>query len=144
VNVEKIQSNIQLPPELQDAYERVVAAGMKVLFSKETHPMVLEQLDGPGDMATKIGEGIARVVVFLFNESNGTMPEDVIVPAGILLILKASEFINQSGLGEVSDEEVGRAMEIMISALFDGFGADRSEFDAAMAEDGAAMPEAMV
>jgi hypothetical protein len=135
VNTEEIQNSIQLPPELQDAYDRVVAAGMKVLFSKETHASMLEQLEAPGDMPTKLGEGIARVIVFLFNESNGTMPQEVIVPAGILLVLKAAEFINKSNLGKVSDEEIGTAVEVMIDSLFEQFGEDRSQLDAALAQE---------
>jgi hypothetical protein len=135
MNIDEIQSKIQLPPELQDAYTRVVAAGMKVLFSKQTHDLMLEQLNAPGDNATKLGQGIARVIVFLFNESNGTMPQDVIVPAAMLLLMKAADFINKSGKGQVSDEEIGQAMEILIDSLFEGFGADRSELDAAMSQE---------
>ena len=48
MNVQEIQDKIQLPPELQDAYTRVVAAGMKILFSKQTHKMMLDQLQAPG------------------------------------------------------------------------------------------------
>jgi hypothetical protein len=86
-------------------------------------------------MPTKLGEGIARVIVFLFNESNGTMPQEVIVPAGILLVLKAAEFINKSNLGKVSDEEIGTAVEVMIDSLFEQFGEDRSQLDAALAQE---------
>jgi hypothetical protein len=96
---------------------------------------MLEQLNAPGDNATKLGQGIARVIVFLFNESNGTMPQDVIVPAAMLLLMKAADFINKSGKGQVSDEEIGQAMEILIDSLFEGFGADRSELDAAMSQE---------
>jgi hypothetical protein len=138
MNAEEIQSKIQLPPEMQDAYARVVAAGMKVLFSKQTHDVMLQQLNAPGDNATKLGQGIAKVIVFLFNESNGTMPQEVIVPAAMILLIKAADFVNQSGKGQVSDEEVGRAMEILIDSLFEGFGADRAELDTAMSQEVAA------
>lgn len=135
MNIDDVQNNIQLPPEMQDAYARVVAAGMKVLFSKQTHDAMLQQLSAPGDTATKLGQGIAKVIVFLFNESNGTMPQDVIVPAAMILLLKAADFVNQSGKGQVSDEEIGRAMEVLIDSLFEGFGEDRSEFDAALGQE---------
>lgn len=135
MNVEEIQSKLQLPPELQDAYDRVVAAGMKVLFSKDTHQFMLDQINAPGEASQKLGAGIAKVVVFLFNESNGTMPQEVIVPAAMLLLLKAADFINKSGKGEISDEEIGMAMEVLIDSLFEGFGEDRSELDAAMNQE---------
>lgn len=134
MNIQEVQEGIQLPPELQDAYERVVAAGMKVLFSKETHKYMLEQLDAPGSNAEKLGKGIAKVMVFLYNESNGSMPQEILVPAAMILLLRAAEFVNESGKGQVADEEIGQAMEILIDSLFEGFGADRSEFDAALAQ----------
>ncbi len=135
MNSKDIESKIQLPPELRNAYERVVAAGMKVLFSKQTHKYMLDQLQAPGSNAEKLGQGIAKVMVFLFNESNGTMPQEVIVPAAMLLVMKAADFINESGKGKITDEEIGQAMEILVDALFEGFGADRSELDAAMAQE---------
>jgi hypothetical protein len=135
MNIEDVQNNLQLPPELQDAYDRVVAAGMKVLFSKETHQYMLDQIQAPGQAAEKLGQGIAKVVVFLFNESNGTLPQDVIVPAALLLLLKAADFINKSGKGEISDEEIGQAVEVLISSLFEGFGEDPAQLDAALAQE---------
>lgn len=135
MNLKDIEGQIKLPPELQNAYERVVAAGMKVLFSKETHKFMLDQLQAPGSNAEKLGQGIAKVMVFMFNESNGTMPQEVIVPAAMLLLLKAADFVNQSGKGKITDEEIGQAMEILIDSLFEGFGADRAELDAAMAQE---------
>jgi hypothetical protein len=135
MNIKDVEDKIQLPPELQDAYERVVAAGMKVLFSKETHQFMLDQLQAPGGNAEKLGQGIAKVMVFLFNESNGSMPQEVLIPAAMLLLLKAADFVNQSKMATVTDEEIGQAMEIMIDSMFEGFGVDRSEFDAAMAQE---------
>lgn len=135
MNIDEVQSKIQLPPEMQDAYTRVVAAGMKVMFSKETHDAMLQQLNAPGDTATKLGQGIAKVILFLFNESNGTMPQEVIVPAAMILLIKAAEFVNQSGKGQVSDEEIGQAMEVLIDSLFEGFGEDRAQLDSAMAQE---------
>jgi hypothetical protein len=129
INTDEIQNSFQLPPEMQDAYQRLLAAGMKVLFSKETHELILAELEGEGDITIKLGEGVARIVVYLFSESNGTLPEEVIVPAGMILLLKAAEFINESDKGEISDEAVGQAMEIMIRSLFEGFGEDMSQLE---------------
>ena len=74
-------------------------------------------------------------MVYMFNESNGTMPQEIIVPAAMLLLLKAADFVNQSGKGNISDEEIGQAMEILIDSLFDGLGVDRGELDAAMTQE---------
>jgi hypothetical protein len=44
LDTETIKENIKMPPELQEAYERVVIAGMKVMFSKESHKLMLDEL----------------------------------------------------------------------------------------------------
>ena len=48
ISVESVRSEMNIPPELQNAYERVVVAGMKVMFSKETNKYVLKALESEG------------------------------------------------------------------------------------------------
>jgi len=119
---DKVAEGIKMPPELQEAYERVVIAGMKVMFSKQTHQYFIDQLQAEGQMAQKLGQGVAGLMMFLFKESNQTIPPEVIIPAGIRLLTKAADFINQSGKAKVSNQEIGDAMELMITTLLTQFG----------------------
>ena len=122
INTETIKKNIKMPPELQEAYERVVIAGMKVMFSKESHKLMLDELQKEGPVGQKLGMGIAGLMLLLFKESNQTMPPQVIIPAGINLLSRAADFIRKSEIEKITNADIGEAMEVMISTILQKFG----------------------
>jgi hypothetical protein len=118
MNADLLQKNIsaKLDPAKQNALERIVLAGMKVMFSPQTHQMMLQELDGPGDIVTKLAEGIAKLMGLLFQQSKGSMPGDLLIPAGGILMAKACEFLNLSGT-PVTDDQMGQAMVKMTQII---------------------------
>ncbi len=119
---EVIQQNIQMPPELQEAYERVVLAGMKALFSEGSNREMLKRLEGKGPIGLRLGKGIATLLLLLYSESNKTLPQAVIIPAGTYLIAQAADFLNQSGIEKLSNTDIGEAMATFVEATIQGFG----------------------
>jgi hypothetical protein len=124
LDTQAIKDNIKMPPELQEAYERVVIAGMKVMFSKESHKLMLDELQKEGPMGQKLGTGIAGLMLLLVKESNGTLPPEVIVPAGINLLTRAADFIRKSKIEKITNGDIGEAMEVFISTVLEKFGVD--------------------
>jgi hypothetical protein len=124
LDTQAIKDNIKMPPELQEAYERVVIAGMKVMFSKESHKLMLDELQKEGPMGQKLGTGIAGLMLLLVKESNGTLPPEVIVPAGINLLTRAADFIRKSKIEKITNGDIGDAMEVFISTILEKFGVD--------------------
>lgn len=122
IDTETIKKNINMPPELQEAYERVVIAGMKIMFSKESHKLMLDELQKEGPIGQKLGTGIAGLMLLLFKESNQTMPPEVIIPAGINLLSRAADFIRKSQIEKITNADIGDAMEVMISTILQKFG----------------------
>jgi len=124
LDTEAIKENIKMPPELQEAYERVVIAGMKVMFSKQSHKLMLDELQKEGPMGQKLGMGIAGLMLLLIKESNGTIPPEVVVPAGINLLTRAADFIRKSKIEKITNGDIGDAMEVFISTILEKFGVD--------------------
>lgn len=122
IDTETIKNNINMPPELQEAYERVVIAGMKVMFSKESHKLMLDELQKEGPIGQKLGMGIAGLMLLLVKESNGTIPPEVIIPAGINLLARAADFIRKSEIEKITNGDIGDAMEVFISTILEKFG----------------------
>lgn len=127
LNADVIKQNIQMPPELQEAYERVVIAGMKVMFSKDSHQLMLQQLQQGGSMGERLGKGVAGLMFLLFKQSNATIPPQVIIPAGVELLAQAADFLKQAGMGEVTNEDIGEGMQIMITTILDKFGVSQEQ-----------------
>ena len=124
LSVETIKENIKMPPELQEAYERVVIAGMKVMFSKESHKLMLDELQKEGPVGQKLGMGIAGLMLLLVKESNNTIPPEVIIPAGVNLLSRAADFIRKSEIEKITNADIGNAMEVMISTILQKFGVE--------------------
>jgi hypothetical protein len=131
---EAITKSIEMPPELQDAYDRVVLAGMKMMFSKESHGAMLRSLQGEGSLGEKLGKGIAGLMLIMVKESNATMPPAVIIPAGIALLMQAVDFMKKTGVAKPTNQDVGDGMEIMITTLMEKFGATPEKLQAALSQ----------
>lgn len=118
-----------MPKQFQEAFARVVKAGMKVIFSDETHDDVIELLNkNEGDLGVGLGQQMAGLMGILVQKSNGTMPSEVIIPAGVYLLSKAAEFIEKVTGEEMAPDMVAIAMQTMIDSLLQGAGVDPNQF----------------
>ena len=66
---EVIKQNIKLPADLQEAYDRVVIAGQKIIFDEKTNKLVLDAIKGEGSLGIRLGKGIATLMLLLYRES---------------------------------------------------------------------------
>lgn len=118
-------SNMQnMPPELQNAYERLVIAGMKIMFEKKTNKILLQQLQRDVPMANRLGEGGAALVLILWDRSNQTMPPQLIIPVGTELIVQAADFAKQTGLATITNQDLGDGVQVFLDVIFKKFNID--------------------
>jgi hypothetical protein len=119
-----VWSNIEMPEELQEAYERIVLAGMKILFSQGTNRELLKRIDGPGPIGIRLGKGMATLMLLLFKQSNQTIPPNVIIPAGLYLLSQAADFLKKTEVEEVTNKDIADSMVEFINTLITSFGGD--------------------
>lgn len=84
--------------------DRVLDTGHELLFGKETHYQLMSGLKGSQDIGSDLGEGAFHLMMILFKQSKNTLPGDVIIPAGIILLANAAEFVAQSGTPITDDD----------------------------------------
>ena len=117
-----IQAKMKVPPEFQDAYTRVVAAGMKVMFDPKTHKMAMQHiLNGQGSVGQRLGNGIAGLVFIMAQKSKGAMPPQVFIPAGTTLLVTAADFLKKSGTVPVTDQDIGEGLDVFVSMVLKTF-----------------------
>lgn len=122
ISADEVSKNIKMPPDLQKAYDRVVIAGMKVMFSSESHRVMLAEIQKPGPLGDRLGKGIAGLMLMLFKESNKTMPPAVMIPAGVKLLMEAVDFLRKSGLEKPTNADIGSGVQLMITTILEKFG----------------------
>ena len=116
ITPDSMRAQMHLSGKQGDQLDRIVLAGKKVMFSKESHQLMLKQLDGPGTIAQKIGQGVAGLIALLWQESHQSLPPQLLIPAGMVLVAIAADFLNQSGQ-QVTDQDIGQATEAMVTAV---------------------------
>jgi hypothetical protein len=120
---EAIRAGLHLDQKQAAQLDRIVLAGKKVLFSEKSHKMFLEQLDAPGAIAQKLGQGVAGLMGLLWQESRQSLPPQLLIPAGMCLVAVAADFLRKGGM-DVTDEDVAGGIEELVTALLQAGGVD--------------------
>lgn len=123
--------------KLGDAYDRVLTAGMKMLYSPDNAQMMQEIITNEEvPIANKLGEGIANLLVMMDNTGNGTIPKEVLVPVGVALMFEAADYLYELDI-EVTEDDLGAALELLIKGVFTGYGIDPAKVDQIVDDMGA-------
>jgi hypothetical protein len=137
-----LQQHFKVPPQFHEAYTRTCAAGMKILFDKNTHDMVAQYLQKPGDTGMKIGSGIASVVLYVYKQSNQTLPPQVLVPAGLYLVAQALDYVKKTNSLPVTPQDEGKAMQAMLGIVLQKFHIDPDKMLSTIDQHGGKPPMA--
>lgn len=136
ITVQSVREQMHVTPQQGQQLDRIVLAGKKAMFSQKSHKLLLDQLKGPGTIEMKLGQGIAGLMALLMQESKNSLPPSLIIPAGLILLVVAAQFLRQTGT-KISDQEIAGGMDVMTTALLHAVGID-PEKAAAMGERGPA------
>lgn len=102
----KAEEGIQqkTPPDFQSALERVVQAGMTIMYSPKLAGQLRERIASVKDPAQDAGQGAARMVSNLYQQSGKKMPTEVIVPAGMIFAYEWLDLLSKAGKIEVTPD----------------------------------------
>jgi hypothetical protein len=116
----------KVPPPLQSAYQRIVLAGQKMLYSPQMHDRVVKQLQSVPNPAQAAGEGVAKLMALLIAQSKGTMMSAQAMPAVSLaaatLVCEALDFMEKMGIAQVTPQLLSDATQFMGTALLQVMG----------------------
>src|SRR4030067_1101253 len=111
-----------IPPEMKGAYERIVIAGLKVMFDEKTHKMMLDQLKSSDDIVKNVAEGIAGLMAILYRESKEKMPIPAAIPASFVLMTKALDFAERTMGVEITPDFLAQATQATAEAVLEKLG----------------------
>ena len=128
-------------PQEKDIIRRVVTAGREMMNDEQLRSVSDEMLNGEGDPSRNLGEGIAHVILVLYDKSRrkqpaqpaptglinaqagpqpaqpqspATMPLGALVPAGAILLSNVANFSGKQAIMDV-------AMQAMFVKIYDRF-----------------------
>lgn len=129
ITPQSVEQGLHLQPPQVPQLKRIVVAGMKVMFSQQSHGLMVKQLQGPGPIAQKLATGIAGLMGLLMKESQNSIPPQLIIPAAMVLLAHAAEYAAHTT--PVTDQDVGQAMTLMVHMVLKASGLDPAKVQAA-------------
>lgn len=114
----------KLVPEAQrDVVDRIVAAGMRYLYSPEMRQEVMQALQAQEPIPQKIGANAAGLILTLDNQMQGGIPMDALFPAALELVGEAAEVVEKAGQ-PVTQEDYNAGCLVAMAILAKKLGAD--------------------
>jgi hypothetical protein len=122
----KVRAGVEskLPPELKDSVERIVVAGLKLLYDPSTHPQVQRIYDAiaqGGFQPTAIATGMVNLLGMIQKSSGGKMSVPAAYPAGVILLTYILDDLEKMKGLKVSDQlvkDIGKQMMQMFVKAF--------------------------
>ena len=129
---ELTQGDEQSTPEEQDFYERIVLAGDKIIFgSEEARKSIVEKMKVDAQEPAKaLADATALLVIKLDEQTGGSIPEAVILPAAAELLEHMTELADSLELFPIDDAVVNRAGQVMVGNLSEAYGVEPQDLQA--------------
>lgn len=127
----QVREKIKIPPNLKQAYQRLVSAGLQIMFSAKTHKIMLDAIKAGGDLGKNVGEGAAGLVFLLWKQSKGAPPQ-LMIPVGMEFICQAFEYIEKTNIVPFTPANLSQAIKVMMRTLLKQAGGNVAALDNAM------------
>lgn len=126
INSDQIEAGVkdQMDKTQSGNLYRVLSDGNKLLFGKDTHYQLMDSLQGSADISGDLGNGAFNMMGMLLKSSGNSIPGDVILPAGVILLARASEFLNESKTVQVTDDDFEEAAHLFTVKTMNAYDKD--------------------
>lgn len=126
INSDQIEAGVkdQMDKTQSGNLDRVLSEGNKLLFGKDTHYQLMDSLQGSADISGDLGNGAFNMMGMLLKSSGNSIPGDVILPAGVILLARASEFLNESKTVQVTDDDFEEAAHLFTVKTMNAYDTD--------------------
>lgn len=103
----------QMTPEDSLTTKKVVLAAMKLMYDDKGFNLFKSGLSAQAPMANKLAGEAAGLIKIVNDKANGGIPRQVLIPAAIMLALDIAGFIEQTGAGHPTPQDVDAAAKMI-------------------------------
>lgn len=115
------EARAKIPANMQPVFDKVVLSGMRIMFDKSSHQMMLDELDQGGPLEQRLSKGIIKLMFMLWQQSNKTIPPQLMIPATLVLTLRAFQFLLLAKDQEATMQVLGQAVELAVQGVLERF-----------------------
>lgn len=145
--LEQAEQGIQakVPQNMQGDLAKVVHAGLTILYSPKLQQQRNARIAATTDPVKDAGEGSARMMSNLFQQSGKKIPLPLLIPAGMILAFEYLDLLAKAGKAQITPELIAAASKSVADNLLPLFGATPDKVAQVMAQakqGGAQAPQA--
>lgn len=101
-----------------EIFQRVVLAGMKLMFSEQTFPMLKNGLTKDSvPLPQRLAMETAGIFKMLMEKSGKKIPTQLIAPVGLMLLMEMGKFAADAGIAKPNEDDVKQASSILLKHL---------------------------
>ena len=109
---------MEMPAKDLEAFEKVVLAGMKIMYDKSTFKIFQAGMMKEGvPLPQRLANEAAGLMKMLMDKSGGKIPPQIIVPAATMLMMEMGKFMTEAGIAEPTGEDMRAASGILLKLL---------------------------
>jgi len=131
------------PKGMQDAVDRVSAAGQKVMYDPAMREQLMAKVSQDAPVTQKLATSVTQLLFLLNSKSNGGIPKPAMFPAAMDLLGEAADTLTAAGT-PVTQEEFNDAAQLLFVMIAKKLGAPDDQIMAAgqqIAGGGAPAPQ---
>jgi hypothetical protein len=113
-------------PQEQEAFDKVVLAGMKAIYDESAHQNIMNMLKS-AEPADALAQTTITLMLELEKKSNGQIPEAVILPAATELLAELATLGGTAGLFKPEEAMIVKAMQKMVYGLAETYDVSEQE-----------------
>lgn len=118
----KAQESIEQAVTDKERFARLVSAGTKVIYNEATFKQLAQSVADSKTPVEDVAKGLVAVLNMMAQKARGTIPHQTLLQAGMVLLLDALDFIEQSGLVKIDAQALDTATTEFIEALMPTMG----------------------
>lgn len=112
-----------VPPEHQEDFERVVLAGMQLMYSEEMKDEIDALLQDERPIEQRLAEGITGLMALLDQQAKPAIPLPVIIPAAVELLYEIATFLAQvRAIPALAPEQMQEAVQLTVGMIAKRYG----------------------
>ncbi|MBK8772473.1 MAG: hypothetical protein IPM06_18905 [Rhizobiales bacterium] len=107
----------QMDPALKEAFQKVVMAGLKIMYAPQTRETLASSLSQDQPIADVVASNVAGLMRIMDDKSGGKIPRQVIIPAAVVLMQDLFKFVAESGIAQPTEDDATQALQKLVVTL---------------------------
>ena len=114
---------MEMPVQDQESLQKVVMAGMKLMYDPKIFPMFEQGLKSKAPLPDMLAAQAVGLLKLLMDKSQGTIPKNVILPAAVMLMLEMGDFMVKAKMAQPTQADMQAAVKKVVELAMKVFGA---------------------